>query len=107
MARLLIALSALTLFVNTAPAKAQCGPLVCAHAGAEQVMIGAQQQALIDALLSSLVGADVDLSASELEVLATATPQLQELLDAFRVSTGAANSAEALLAPLTLEAAIA
>jgi hypothetical protein len=106
MLRSLMALSAFLLLFHAATARAQCGPRVCAYAGVDQPPIGVTQRALNNALLSSLSGAEIDLSISELTALASGAPELTRVLAAFQASSGAASAIEALRAPLGLRAAI-
>lgn len=106
MLRRLLALSALALLLHAAPASAQCGPLACVYAASDQPPIDLAQRALLNALLSSLGGAEIELSSSELQALADGAPELQRVLDAFQASSGAASAAEALRAPLGLQAVV-
>jgi len=105
-AKLLVAAIALmSLFVlwpHQAQAQSNCVNGVCLTTGSRLTSVDSQQGVVLDALLSDLLGADLNLTALDANGLAQGSVGLEELLDQLQLDLGVATPGEALTTDITL-----
>lgn len=87
---------------KSALAQANCEGGACVTSGPTLTNVDAQQGALTNALLSDLVGVDLDLSVADTNALAQGEVGFDELLDALRLNLGVAKPTDVLTTSITL-----
>lgn len=83
-------------------AQANCEGGACVTSGPTLVNVDSRQGALTNALLSDLVGVDLNLSVADTNALAQGTVALSDLLEELRVDLGVATPTDVLTTTVTL-----